>query len=524
MTALRRLIIRYWPTLRLRTIIFGTLMFVAALPGVGALYLRVYENALVRQTEAEVRALGVALAGEAALEWSQRASAPRHPNSKARAHRIAAIDVQSIPILPNAAPLSSAIISGEPNARTYADTHANLFAEVERQTGVHVMMLDKTGVVVSGEWPGQRFDQPLELKIALAGQPATVLRRNNLNPSYWVGTAFSKAAGTNLIHTEPVILNGEVIAVFAVSKTPQDVLTSMWLDRYKIELGVALILIILVLLSLTLARAIVRPIERLSAAAQGVAMGRGEVPDNPSLPVVEIDALYEQYRVMSATIAARAGYLRDFAAALSHEFKTPLTGLRGGIELLQDHGAEMDTAKRVLFLGNMAGDAQRLTRLLTRLMELAQADLQYPDGQARADVVEVLNVVTDGLRSSGFSIELVLGKGLPAAAIDPASLERVATILMENARQAGANSIIITATQHFERLHIVFADNGPGIPPADQTRIFEPFFTNKRSSGGTGLGLAIARSLVEAHGGRLMLGESHAGASLMLVIGHWSGH
>ena len=95
---LKPLIIRFWPALRLRTIIFGILLFVAALPGFGALYLRVYENALVRQTEAEVRGIGVAIAQGAALGWDHPGGLPHAPLAAMRAHHFAAIDVERIPM------------------------------------------------------------------------------------------------------------------------------------------------------------------------------------------------------------------------------------------------------------------------------------------------------------------------------------------------------------------------------------------------------------------------------------------
>ena len=509
---LKSLIIRHWPALRLRTIIFGILLFVAALPGFGALYLRVYENALVRQTEAEVRAIGIALAQGAPLGWGT-AHAPR---PAMRPHLFAAIDVERIPILPDAQP-HAPLFPVDTQVQRYAASQAPLFAEIERQTGASLTLLDSHGVIAYGHGAGEVFDQPLELKIALGGLPATVLRRDDRDPPNWLVAQFSKTAGTQLIHSEPVIAQGRVVAVVVVAKPPQSVLTSIWLDRYSIGLGVVLILAVLVVLTLTLARAIVRPIERLSAAARGVATGRGKVPDNPSLPVIEINALYDEYRAMSATIAARATYLRDFAAALAHEFKTPLTGLCGGIELLQDHGAEMEPDAHARFLGNMEGDAARLTHLLSRLMELAKADLQYPDGQACCHLGDVLGLVADGLRAADFTIALDLGSG-PSPAIDPASMERVATILFENARQAGATAMNITAAIAAGHSVLGFTDNGPGIPKADIARIFEPFFTSKRTSGGTGLGLAIARSLIEAHGGNLSLTDVAAGTCFMVTL------
>ena len=177
----------------------------------------------------------------------------------------------------------------------------------------------------------------------------------------------------------------------------------------------------------------------------------------------------------------------------------------------------MDAAAHARFLANMAGDAARLTHLLSRRMELAKADLQYPDGQACCDLGDVLSMIADGLRTTDFNVTLAPSKALNVA-IDSASMERVATILIENARQAGATNICIAAEITSGQLMLSFADNGPGIPETDTARIFEPFFTSKRISGGTGLGLAIARSLIEAHGGNLSLIEVAAGTCFLVTL------
>ena len=186
--SVKSLIIRWWPALRLRTIIFGILLFVAALPGVGALYLRVYENALVRQTEAEVRAVGVAPAQGAALDWASPAGAAHTPLAALRAHRFAAIDVERIPILPDATPRGQGVVAVDPQVRQYAARQAPLFAEIARQIGVRLMLLDQHGIVAYGVGQGEAFGQPLELRIALAGRPATVLRcaaARAIHPAGW---------------------------------------------------------------------------------------------------------------------------------------------------------------------------------------------------------------------------------------------------------------------------------------------------------------------------------------------------
>jgi signal transduction histidine kinase len=519
MSTLKQAIVRHWPRLRLRTIILGILVLVAALPGIGALYLRVYENALVRQTEAEVRALGVALAQLVELQApSQGGALHLHAATAPRPHRVAKIDLQSVGISQDIWPVTDVTTRPDPHTAAIASQLAPALENIQRQTGIAIMLLDPQGVIVYGNWQGARFDQPQEIAIALSGSPATLLRHDARNPPPWFVALFSRAAGTRLIHTEPIVVAGKIIGVVRTSKPPMDVFGGIYLDFGKIILGVVLIFATLVLLSITLARAIVGPIERLSAAAPGIATGRGRVPANPSLAVVEIEALYEQYRTMSVTIARRAGYLRDFAAALSHEFKTPLTGLRGGIELLQDHGAAMAAEKRAQFLSNMAGDAARLGHLLTRLMELAQADLQYPDGRARTNAIALLKTLADGCASASFTIRLDAASALPDAAIDADSLERAATILIENARQAGATQMTLAAVAGPRALTLTFTDNGPGIPSADEARIFEPFFTSKRASGGTGLGLGIARSLIEAHGGGISYESVAQGARFVLVL------
>jgi signal transduction histidine kinase len=103
-------------------------------------------------------------------------------------------------------------------------------------------------------------------------------------------------------------------------------------------------------------------------------------------------------------------------------------------------------------------------------------------------------------------------------AIETAALEAIITTLAENARQAGANQFAIGATVTGGEVRIALADNGLGIPEADRERVFDPFFTSKRSDGGSGLGLPIARALAENSFGRLELAPSEVGTTLVLTL------
>jgi signal transduction histidine kinase len=292
----------------------------------------------------------------------------------------------------------------------------------------------------------------------------------------------------------------------------------MWEDRGKIAIGVAAIFALLLVLTAILARAIVRPVENLSAATRALALGRRADPLRPSLQVREIRSLFDDFAAMAQSIERRSRYLRDFAASLSHEFKTPLAGIRGGIELLQDHGATMSDADRARFLVNMAVDSDRLSRLISRLMELAEADMAAGAEGANAELPAILARLADGLAGAAFTITIDAPADLPRVAMDAGALDTVLATLIENARQAGATRLAIAAARQGDQVRIDLRDDGPGIPAGDRERVFDPFFTSKRESGGTGLGLPIARALVGNSRGWLDLAPSSAGAHFVVFV------
>lgn len=302
------------------------------------------------------------------------------------------------------------------------------------------------------------------------------------------------------------------IGALLILRPPPVLLEALWEERHGLGVAALLVIVLLMLLAATLARTIVGPVERLSEASRNLAAGRGAVPDDPSLKVTEIQQLYADFRTMETAIERRSRYLRDFAASVSHEFKTPLAGISGAIELLEDHGGSMTDAERRTFLGNMQADSDRLSRLVKRMMELAKADMQLEASSEVTDAAATLARVTDGFQRDGFAVETSVASP-HIVAIDTEALAAITTILLENSQQAGATVMQIGA----DKGALLFTDNGPGIAPADHLRIFEPFFTSKRSAGGTGLGLAIARSLAEAQGARLDLTESgQSGSRFML--------
>lgn len=540
--ALKAFIVRFWPVLRLRTILFGVLLFVAALPGFSAIFLRVYENALVRRTEAELIAQSAAIAASAAIVWPgartpavvavtpipDRATTGWSSYDDRRTTPAdkdfgvvdisTEIDLRTSPILserPKPRPLAT---PANADAKAMAARLAPAIEETKKVTLSSILLLDNQGAVLNDpNRIGQYRDLP-EVRQALGGKAQTVLRLNTTYYKRTVLEVFSQAATIRLHHARPINVNGKVVGVVLVSRSPRALLRGIYEDRGKIALGVGGIFILLIGLSMVLGRAIVRPLESLSAASRSLAKGQREAPKGSSLQVVEIKTLYQDFDAMAQSIDERSRYLRDFAASVSHEFKTPLAGLRGAIELLQDHGATMSEQERATFLANMDADTGRLSHLVRRLLDLARADMAAIDQNAACDVGQALAVARDSLAGPAFEIALGSLPKSAKATIDGPTLESILITVLENARQAGADRVEIDTKMSSAVVTVTITNNGPPIPAADQERIFEPFFTSKRAQGGTGIGLSIARSLLRGYGGSLELDKARAGVAFILEM------
>jgi signal transduction histidine kinase len=504
---------RRWPALRLRTILFLTLLFVAALPGIGAVFLRVYENTLVQQTEAELIAQGAVIGAAYRAAWPEpftdppaRPIVPERPT----------IDLRTMPVLGEQPEAAAASVPSRPSARATAKALRPVIVESGQTTLAAIRLMDSSGTVVLGrEDLGRSYAALPEVESAMGGEIRTVLRRRgDYRPRYaleWL----SRASSIRVHHVRPVTAGGRVIGVVMLSRSPRGLFLGIYQDRGKIALGVALIFVTLLLLAGLLSRGIARPIEALSEATENVARGAVAVPEPPPTAAVEIRTLYLNFAAMAERIERRSRYLRDFAAAVSHELKTPIAGIKGALELLAEH-PEMTDEERRRFLANAGADADRLSHLLRRLLDLARADMAASPDEASVDLALPVARISDAHRRPGFEVESRV-EAPPAAA--PAELvEAVLETLIENSRQAGASHVLIDARERDGRIVLSVTDDGSGIAPADQERIFEPFHTSRRNEGGSGLGLSIARSLLASCGGTIESRPAERGALIEIRL------
>jgi signal transduction histidine kinase len=507
---------RYWPPLRLRAILFATLLLVAALPGIAALFLRVYENTLVQQTEAELIAQGAVLGSAYRELWGVGRPLPAE-TGEIRPER-PSIDLRTMPTLPVQPDPVRGTAPLDPQALSAAQALRPIVNSAGRVTLAATRLLDRRGCVVLGrEDFGRCYTNLQEVRGALGGTTQTVLRRRgNYEPRYaleWL----SRASEIRVHHARPVTVGSDVIGVVLLSRSPRGLFLGIYQDRGKIALGTGVIFLILLFLAGLLSRGVSRPIEALSEATENVARGRVTVPEPPVTAAVEIRALYENFAAMAERIERRSRYLKDFAAAVSHEFKTPIAGIRGALELLGDHGPSMSEEERQRFIANATADADRLSHLLERLLAQARADMAVAAEDASTELARAVAEVADAHRGPDFSI-LVELDGAPPVVAPRELIEAVVGTLVENSQQAGAREVRISAEPVRDRVLLRVSDDGAGVPQSDQERIFEPFHTGRRAEGGSGLGLSIARSLLASVDGTILSRTAERGALFELSL------
>jgi two-component system phosphate regulon sensor histidine kinase PhoR len=203
---------------------------------------------------------------------------------------------------------------------------------------------------------------------------------------------------------------------------------------------------------------------------------------------------------------------RDFVANVSHELRTPLTAIRGYVEALSDGDVDEEEQRR--FLAIITRHTQRMERLVKDLLRLARLDA----GQETLDLIAcdthhltdtLVADLTPSAAERGQRIEVTIAPDAGTLRADPAKLHDALRNLVANAITYAPeqSTIRIEAVRDGDRVAISVADEGPGIPEEDLSRVFERFYrvdkSRARDPGGTGLGLAIVKHLVELHGGTI---------------------
>lgn len=250
-------------------------------------------------------------------------------------------------------------------------------------------------------------------------------------------------------------------------------------------------------LSLAISHFLSRSLRELSAVAHGISEGRFAETAMPGANshVIEVAALAGDIGALNDRLRQRLAYITEFAGNVSHEFKTPITTLRGTVELLRDDD-EMPPEQQARFLENALAELARMERLVGGLLALARAEEQSERQPLALDELAA--------RVAQRHPDVLLVPGAGTTVGEARQLEAALDNLVENAvHHGGGAPVRIVGWTEGEATGVDVIDHGPGISPANRARVFDRFFTTDRAGGGIGLGLSLAQAVCVAHGGAI---------------------
>lgn len=277
-------------------------------------------------------------------------------------------------------------------------------------------------------------------------------------------------------------------------------------------------IVLAALLGALVARGALGPIKRLNLTVEEVARTRDLSRRVAATSNDELGRLAASFDGMLAALESSVRSQRQLVADASHELRTPLTSLRTNLELLA-RGQPTDEADRRHLLGDLVSQIERLTTLVSDLIDLARDEAApVPVEAVQLDAVAATAIKDVGGRYP--QVEFVLQATPSTVQGVHSRIARAVTNLLDNAAKWSPPGGMIEVTVFGGEVTV--RDHGPGIAPADRPRVFDRFWraSNAHHLPGSGLGLAIVRDVAEAHGGSIVVEEpSGGGARFRLRLG-----
>ena len=407
--------------------------------------------------------------------------------------------------------------------------------EIVDVRGNVVLSSEGHGVVVYGDGMTAPVIEDRELSRAIAGlMPSTAVVRE---PS---GERVFRVVAP--VVDQWGVHHFSLVGTFSYAGVDRQLRNSLWLSALILAMGLGLTQWV----SMTLARGITRDVERLREGVQRIQEGHLEERVTVHSRD-EIEELAEAFNIMADELLATIQRLReanreletldqtkaDLVANVSHELKTPLTALRGYLELMTDGdlGGLSDEALRAAMICRK--NVQRLSLRVEELVQLSRFERYMTLDSTREDVD--LSAVLEGvietlgprLEESNIDIVVHVEAGLESLQLNPEQVERVFFNLLDNAVKFTPQSgtVLVTAESKVrddrDGVLVSIQDDGVGIPKLELVRIFDRFHqvdpSSRRRFGGMGLGLSLVRSIVEAHRGSVWAESTEGSGSDFFV-------
>ncbi len=318
----------------------------------------------------------------------------------------------------------------------------------------------------------------------------------------------------------PIDVDGQRVGSLRFLPTPQ--LESEWdlaFARSQLRTGVlaaVLVLLLATLASMWLARRTAQPLRQMALRARAIADGDYSARID-SARSDEIGELARDFDAMAATLEQNRDARQRWTAEISHELRTPLAVIRAELEALEDGVRTFDRAA----VRSLAGEAERLSRLVDDLYQLSLADAgalayRFEDCDLAACVRDALSAHAAALERAGLQVDADLPPAAPVRADAGRVAQLLGNLLTNSARYTDSGGRVRVALEAVARgWQLCIDDSAPGVPPDALPRLFEPLYrvdaSRNRAAGGAGLGLAIVRRIAQAHGATIAAEPSTLG-------------
>jgi two-component system sensor histidine kinase CreC len=307
---------------------------------------------------------------------------------------------------------------------------------------------------------------------------------------------------------------GEVVGWVGVGRPLATVTEAISRARWRIALVGFGVAAGMVAAGWWIAAKLTHSLERLTDYAVAVRDGRPATP--PGSRATEIAALARAFEEMRLALEGKA-HVERYTQALAHEFKAPLTAIRGAAELL---GEDLPPAERARFVANLRAESDRMQRLVERLLELAAIEARHGRVEFAAVVLREIAAEIVAAAQGGAAVRkvaLTLADGAaPRVRAEKSLLAQAVGNLVQNALEftPAGGSVTVRVGAERGRASVVVEDTGPGVPGFALEKVFDRFYSLPRPDTGrksSGLGLSIAREIARLHGGEVALANRPEG-------------
>ena len=263
-------------------------------------------------------------------------------------------------------------------------------------------------------------------------------------------------------------------------------------------------------------RKLLQRLERLQRSVQR--FGEGDLSVRvPEQGHDEVARLARQFNAAAARIQTLVQSHKSLLANASHELRSPLARIRMGIGLMEGDAPSPET------LAELQRNIAELDQLIDEILLASRLDAGAQN-IGTVEMVDLVGLAAEECARVGAELDVAEGTVIPELPGIVRLLRRAVRNLLENARRYSAGAVELTLTRSPDAVQLHVSDHGPGVPPGQRERIFEPFYRlpgASERSGGVGLGLALVRSIAERHGGSIRCedrADGQRGASFVLRL------